>query len=139
MAYVVNNSVYVPMQMLIFALIPIPFLYVINIAMTSFSVGLALYLPMAFANEELLFSDILIGIVPHFMFEFLGFCIAAALLYKLNKSIIRSITNLFRNKKKENSSILGNVKNFFIGYFVLVFPVLIFAAVIEAFITPLFL
>ncbi|GAK07974.1 stage II sporulation protein M [Geomicrobium sp. JCM 19038] len=137
--YIANNGIYVPLQMLLFALIPIPFLYVINLASSSFSVGLALYLPVSIQSEELLFSDVLIGIVPHFIFEFLGFCIAASLLYQLNKTIIRSLTILFRNNKKENGSIVDNLKNFLKGYFILVLPILIFAAVVEAFITPLFL
>ncbi|MFB4213384.1 stage II sporulation protein M [Shouchella sp. JSM 1781072] len=135
--YVVNNGVYVPMQMFLFALIPIPFLYVFNLVSTSISVGLVLYLPMALRSEELVFSDILMGIVPHIFVEFLGFCLVASLLYQLNRSITRWLTNLFRKEKKEQVSIWKNMKMFFLGYLVLVLPVLVFAAVIEAFITPL--
>ncbi|WP_099304211.1 stage II sporulation protein M [Bacillus sp. Marseille-P3800] len=93
---------------------------------------------MALKSEELVFSDILMGVVSHFFVEFLGFCLVASLLYQLNRSITRWLTNLIRKEKKEQFLIWKNIKMFFLGYLVLVLPISVFAAVIEAFITPLF-
>ena len=96
--FIQNNGFHVPIQMLLLALIPIPFLYTINLIVSLIIPGILFGFFIHFDTYKGLTS--LIAYIPHYTLEIMSFCIFTSGLYMLNKSIIRKITNLFRKRKK---------------------------------------
>lgn len=131
--YVVNNGIKVPLQMFVFAFIPLPFLYFLPVAFTAALVGFTLYFPFsADLQGKLSFFEVMLGLLPHSLIEFAGFIIFSAVLYRLNILIRR---NLFRRDVLKGQ-IGEQLKRCSIVY-ILSFSLLVIAAAIEAFITPL--
>lgn len=132
--YLFNNGMKVPFQMFILALIPIPFVYYLPVALTAAITGVIFYLPFApQLQDKVSFWSVFSGVVPHAAIELLAFIILSAVLNRLNKAI-RSL--LF---KKVNSDIgVGYaLKKVAVVYGLVAFPLLILAAYVEAFITPM--
>lgn len=132
--YIVNNGLKVPLQMFLLSLIPIPFFYFMPMVLTAIATGVVLYLP--FNNElkgKLSFSDILLGMLPHMIIEIFGFLIVASGVYCINR-IIRS--KLYKNTTA-NISLVEAIKKLAIMYFLIALPLIVIAAFIEAFVTPL--
>ncbi|WP_436855219.1 stage II sporulation protein M [Staphylococcus caeli] len=127
--YILNNGFRVPFQMLILAIIPIPFLYYLNIFNTTILPAVAL----GFAIHIDLYkgSMMIISAMPHFILEILGLCFVASSLFKVNQSIIRKISNLFRTNKKERISIKLAIINLFKIYVFIALPLIIVAAFVE--------
>lgn len=95
--YILNNGFKVPFQMLIFSLIPIPFLYFLNLLYTAIITGIAFGFAINFdLNKGLI---MFLSSTPHTIVEILAMCFVISGLYKLNKSIIRKISNLFRKRR----------------------------------------
>lgn len=97
--YIVNNGFRVPLQMFILALLPIPYLYLINLVVTIIMPGILLGFLLSFDLHKGLIGSM--AFIPHYTFEIMGFCILASALYMLNKAITRRFTNLFRKSKKK--------------------------------------
>ena len=130
--YIKNNRILVPLQMFILAFIPIPFLYMANIVETTialgFFVGIALHLDVYQG------IGLAIASLPHTFVEIFAYCLLAALLFELNRSIRTMLRNIFRKNKKETSFIEPSTDTFKI-YFVLVLPSIIIAAFLETYVS----
>ena len=132
--YVVNNGIKVPFQMLILSLIPIPFVYYLPVALTAVATGVVLYLPFTpQLQDKMSFFKVFLGVFPHATIELFSFFIVLAVLFEFNKAI-RS--HLF---KKSNSKfgVVYAFKKIVTVYCFVAFPLLVVAAFIEAFITPM--
>ena len=113
--YIINNGFKVPFQMLILSLIPIPFLYFLNLLSTTIITGIAFGFAIHFdLNKGLL---MVLSSIPHTIIELLAMCFVISGLYKLNKTIIRKISNLFRKNKKQNFSFVLAFSNLLKIYF----------------------
>ncbi|WP_145464415.1 stage II sporulation protein M [Staphylococcus hominis] len=131
--YILNNAIRVPFQMFIFSLIPIPFLYFLNIISTSIITGIAFGFAIHIdLNKGLL---MVLSSIPHAIIELLAMCFVISGLYKLNKTIIRKISNLFRKNKKQNFSFKLAFSNLLKIYFLIALPLYILAAFLETYLT----
>ncbi len=108
--YILNNGFKVPFQMLILAIITIPFLYYLNVISTAIPPTIALGFAINFDIYK--GTVITISSIPHFFVEILAFCFVASGLIKVNQSISRKFFNLFRKNKKENLSFKLSIKNY---------------------------
>jgi len=133
-SYVVNNGFTVPLQMFILALIPIQFLYVINIISTVSLPGVAfgLVLQVNFRKG----FDIIISSIPHFIFEVFALCLLAAVLFELNQVVRVKIRNLFK-KDKEGISFIKKLLETIRTYAIFVLPTIIAAAFLETYIADI--
>lgn len=131
--YVVNNGFIVPLQMFVLALIPIPFLYFLNIVSTSIITGVifgfAIHVVPSFGWILALSST------PHAMIEILAFCFVASGLWSLNQSIIRNLSNFFRKEKIYGLSITESLYNLIRVYVCIALPLFIIAAFAETYLT----
>jgi len=82
--------------MFILALIPIPYLYTLNLIATIILPGIMFGFFINYNTYIGLTS--FIAYVPHYTLEVIAFCIIVSGLYKLNKAIRRKLSNLFRKK-----------------------------------------
>ncbi|WP_025028018.1 stage II sporulation protein M [Caldalkalibacillus mannanilyticus] len=130
-AYIVNNGFMVPLQMLILALLPIQYLYVINIITTVVFPGIlfGIVLHVNFKTGV----EIIISTIPHYSFEVFAFCLFAAILFELNKAIRIKIRNLYKKDKVELPLIKKFLETIKV-YVVLSLPLLIIAAFLETYI-----
>ncbi|MEX3445966.1 stage II sporulation protein M [Staphylococcus warneri] len=127
--YILNNGFKVPFQMLILAIIPIPFLYYLNIISTAIPPAIAL----GFVINYDIYKGTMVTIssIPHFFVEILAFCFVASGLVKVNQAIIRKITNLFRKNKKENLSLKLSIINLLKIYVFIALLLFVIAAFFE--------
>ena len=131
--YIINNGFKVPFQMLILSLIPIPFLYFLNLLSTTIITGIAFGFAIHFdLNKGLL---MVLSSIPHTIIELLAMCFVISGLYKLNKTIIKKISNLFRKNKKQNFSFKLAFSNLLKIYFLIALPLYILAALLETYLT----
>ncbi|MCL9695062.1 hypothetical protein AXF05_01180 [Staphylococcus aureus] len=133
--FIQTNGFHVPIQMLLLALIPIPFLYTINLIVTVIIPGILFGFFIHFDTYKGLTS--LIAYIPHYTLEIMSFCIFTSGLYMLNKSIIRKITNLFRKEKKENHSFKTSLFNLLKAYLFICLPMVILAAFTETYVADM--
>ncbi|MEX3470927.1 stage II sporulation protein M [Staphylococcus hominis] len=131
--YILNNAIQVPFQMFIFSLIPIPFLYFLNMISTSIITGIAFGFAIHFDFNK--GAIMVISSVPHAIIEILAMCFVISGLYKLNQAIIRKISNLFRKTKKQNFSFKLALSNLLKIYFLISLPLYIIAAFLETYLT----
>jgi hypothetical protein len=135
-SYIVNNGFMVPLQMFILTLIPIQFLYVINIILTVSLPGILFGIGLqADLNKGL---AIIISAIPHYIFEVFAFCLFAAILFELNKAIRIKVKSIFKKDKEGislNKKILETIKI----YVVLTLPIIIVAAFLETYIADIIL
>lgn len=135
--YILNNGFRVPFQMFILALIPIPFLYYLNIITSTVPLGIA----FGFVIHFDLFKGSMMSIAstPHAIIEILGFCFIASALFKVNQSIIRKISNFFRKNKKQILSIKSSTLNLLKIYLLIALPLIIIAAFMETYLAEFLL
>lgn len=127
--YILNNGFEVPFQMLILAIIPIPFLYYLNVISTAIPPAIAL----GFAINFDIYKGTMMTLssFPHFFVEILAFCFVASGLVKVNQAISRKIINLFRKNKKENLSLKLSIINLLKIYVFIALPLFVIAAFFE--------
>lgn len=97
--YILNNGFKVPFQMLILAIIPIPFLYYLNIISTAIPPAIAL----GFVINYDIYKGTMVTIssIPHFFVEILAFALLLAVSSKLTKLLLeKSPTYLEKTKKR---------------------------------------
>ncbi len=135
--FIQNNGFHVPIQMLLLALIPIPFLYTLNLIVSLIIPGILFGFFIHFDTYKGLTS--LIAYIPHYTLEMMSFCIFTSGLYMLNKSILRKITNLFRKEKKQNYSFKLSLINLLKAYLFVCLPLVILAAFTETYIADMLL
>lgn len=132
--YIVNNGFVVPLQMLILAIVPIQFLYMINIISTVSLTGILF--GVALQADPLKGLKIIISTIPHYVFEVFAFCLLAALLFELNKVVRTKIKNVFK-KEKERVSFIKRTLGTVISYAILILPLIIVAAFLETYIADI--
>ena len=135
-SYIVNNGFAVPLQMFILALIPIQFLYVINIISTISLLGVlfGIVLQVDFKKG----FELIISSIPHSIFEIFAYCLLAAVLFELNQVIRVKIRNIFK-KDKEGNSLIKKFLKTIRTYVVFVLPIIIAAAFLETYIADIIL
>lgn len=134
--YIVNNGFIVPLQMFILALIPIQFLYVINIISTALLPGILFGIVLQ-ANFKKGFG-IIISSIPHYLVEVFALCLFAAILFELNKCIRIKLKIMFK-KDKERVSPSKKILEVIKIYAVLTLPIIIVAAFLETYIANIIL
>ena len=133
--FIQNNGFHVPIQMLLLALIPIPFLYTLNLIVSLIIPGILFGFFIHFDTYKGLTS--LIAYIPHYTLEIMSFCIFTSGLYMLNKSILRKIINLFRKEKKQNYSFKLSLINLLKAYLFVCLPLVILAAFTETYVADM--
>lgn len=132
--YVMNNGVKVPFQMLLLSLIPIPFVYYAPVALTAAVTGVIFYLPFApQLQDKMSFLKVFLGVFPHSTIEFFSFTVISAALYFFNNAIRAYVFK----KVHSDIRVLYAAKRAAAAYGLVAFPLLVIAAFVEAFLTPL--
>ncbi len=138
-----NNNIQVPIQILFLAIIPIPFLYTIVLVSNGITIGLVFYIyqtvQLSTQKGDPLSAMILKGFLPHAVIELLGFIIATALAFRINQWIVKRIIHFFQKKKEERYSFKQLVMYTAFVSFGIILPLIILAALIEGYVTPLLL
>ncbi|WP_445678077.1 stage II sporulation protein M [Psychrobacillus sp. FSL H8-0484] len=133
-AYVVNNGFVVPLQMFVLTLIPVQFLYLINIISTAFLPGILFGVVLQVDSRKGI--EIITSTIPHYFVEVFAFCLFAAVLFELNRAVRIKIRNLFK-KDKEGISLVGKISETIKIYVVLILPLIILAAFLETYIADI--
>ncbi|TDM04609.1 stage II sporulation protein M [Macrococcus carouselicus] len=130
--YVINNGFVVPLQMLLFACIPVPFLYIIQITATAALPGVLFGLILRYDSHEAF--AIIASSLPHAVLELSGLCLFASLLYRLNTSICQFCWQKLLKRQPEYC-FKEELMNLFKNYFLLVLPLIITAAFTEEYVS----
>lgn len=77
----------------------------------------------------------IVSSIPHLIIEILAMCFVISGLYKINQTIIRKISNLFRKSKKQNFSFKLALSNLLKIYLLIALPLYILAAFLETYFT----
>uniref|UniRef100_UPI002041A57C stage II sporulation protein M n=1 Tax=Bacillus cytotoxicus TaxID=580165 RepID=UPI002041A57C len=134
--YIVNNGFIVPLQMFILALIPIQFLYAINIVLTASLPGILFGIMLQADFKKGV--GLIISSIPHYLFEVFALCLFAAILFELNKCIRIKLKIMFK-KDKERVSLSKKILEVIKIYIVLTLPIIIIAAFLETYIADIIL
>lgn len=129
-SYIFNNGLKVPIQMLMLSLIPIKYLYMINILLTVSLPGIVYgsFLQI----DKVKGFQIIVSSIPYYIFEIFAFCLFAAVLFELNQVVRIKFKSIFKgNKNKEylKPTILKTLKS----YSFIVLPLIILAAFSETY------
>lgn len=132
--YVKNNGFYVPLQMFILALIPVQFLYLANIIVTNIALGFFI----GFALRMDLYKGIglTVASIPHTIVEIFAYCLLAAILFELNRSIRALIGNIFRKHKRPINIHINTIEMIKI-YILFVLPLIVIAALVETYVADM--
>ncbi len=130
--YIKNNGFLVPLQMFILALIPIPLLYMANIVVTMISLGF--FVGIALRIDLYEGTGVTVASLPHTFVEIFAYCLLAATLLELNRSIRTVLGNIFRKKEREILFIQTSTATFKM-YVLFVLPLIIVAAFLETYVT----
>lgn len=135
-AYIVNNGFIVPLQMFILALIPVQFIYFVNIISTALLPGIlfGIVLHLDFIKG----LEMMVATSPHYFTEIFAYCLFAAVLFELNRVIRTKIKNVFK-KDKDQVFLVKKVWSIIIIYLVLILPMIIAAAFLETYIADVIL
>src|SRR5699024_9599663 len=117
--------------MFILSLIPIQFLYFLNIIMTVFLSGVfyGITLQESFGEG----FSLVVSSVLHYIFEIFAFSLFVSLLFKFNHSVRSKINNIFKKNKSKNYFI-NNLLDVVNTYIIFVLPIIIIAAFLETYI-----
>lgn len=132
--FIVNNGFVVPLQMFLFALVPIQFLYVLNIMTTAFLPGVLFGIALRIDGGK--GFGMILSTIPHYVFEIFAFCILAAILFELNRTVRIKVKKLFKKSEEDVSFSHLLVKTVSI-YAVFVLPIIILAAFLETYIADI--
>lgn len=127
--YILNNGFKVPFQMLILAIIPIPFLYYLNIISTAIPPAIAL----GFVINYDIYKGTMVTIssIPHFFVEILAFALLLAVSSKLTKLLLEKSPTYLEKNKKENLSLKLSIINLLKIYVFIALPLFVIAAFFE--------
>ncbi|WP_270234849.1 stage II sporulation protein M [Staphylococcus warneri] len=131
--FIINNGFRVSLQMLILSLIPIPFLYCVNLISTNTITGIMFGFVINFDFHKGLI--IIVSSIPHIIVEILAMCFVVSSLYKLNQAIVRKISNFFRKEKKQKYSVKQALIQLIKTYLFIALPLYIIAAFLETYFT----
>ena len=129
-AYIINNGFKAPLQMMLLAIIPIQFLYLLNVFIPSFIIGIAFGIVLQ--NDSVKGFQIIISSIPYSIVEVFAFCLLAAVLFELNQIVREKIKNIFK-KNKVKVSFISKVLEAIKIYALLVLPMMVIAAFLETY------
>lgn len=135
-SYIVHNGFFVPMQMFIFAFVPIQFLYLINIISTSSLLGVAFGVALRIDWNKGM--DLIISSIPHSMVEISAYCLLAAVLFELNQIVRTKMISLFK-KEKGRKSLMKKFQKVIKTYVAFVLPLIMIAAILETYVADMVL
>lgn len=127
-AYIINNGLKVPLQMLILGLIPVPFLYWLQPVLTAILPGIlfGIGFNMSFTKG----ITIVISSLPHMLTEILALCFWIVALDRINKWMRNKIS-----KKKNNSTqFMDEIKQLLTSYVKYVLPLIVIASFLETYV-----
>lgn len=137
-----QNNILVPLQILLLALIPIPFVYTIVLLFNGILIGAVFYIYQMVQltlGGDALYVIIFKDFLPHAVIELLGFIIATAIASRINQWLFRKIIYQFRKENKRE--IPYGIRSLFVyssyTFIIIILPLIVIAAMIEAYITPL--
>lgn len=133
-AFIVNNGFMVPLQMFVLTLIPVQYLYLLNIISTAFLPGILFGVILQVDTRKGL--EVITSAIPHYFVEIFAFCLLAAALFELNRAVRIIIKNLFK-KDKIQVSIFRKISETIKIYAVLILPLIILAAFLETYIADI--
>lgn len=133
-AFILNNGFKVPLQMLILSIIPIQFLYLLNIIIPAALIGVAFGIILQVDLVKGI--QVLVSSMPYYIVEVFAFCLFAAILYELNQFIRIKIKNIFK-KNKEKISFTNRGLEAVKLYALFILPMLIFAAFLETYLAEI--
>lgn len=135
-AYIINNGFKVPLQMLMLAIIPIQFLYLLNVVIPSFIIGIAFGIILQIDSVK--GFQIIISSMPYYIVEVFAFCLLAAVLFELNQIVRKIIKAVFIKNRGKVSNISKGLEAIKI-YVLLVLPMMIMAAFLETYVADILL
>ena len=133
-SYVVNNGFVVPLQMFVFTLIPVQFLYLVNIITTATLPGILFGVILQADSRNGM--KIIASTIPHFVLEVFAFCLWAAVLFKLSQ-VVRSKIKYWFMKNEEEVIFVDTVYKTVKVYLTVVLPMIIVAAFVETYVADL--
>lgn len=133
-AYIINNGFKAPLQMMLLAIIPIQFLYLLNVFIPSFIIGIAFGIVLQ--NDSVKGFQIIISSIPYSIVEVFAFCLLAAVLFELNQIVREKIKNIFK-KNKVKVSFISKVLEAIKIYVLLVLPMMVIAAFLETYVADI--
>jgi uncharacterized membrane protein SpoIIM required for sporulation len=126
----VHNGITVPMQMVILTLIPIQYMYLLNMILTNLILGVVFGIAVQ-VDLEVGFQ-LIISSISHSVFEIFAYCILATVLFEMNQAIRVNIINIFKKDKAQVSLVKSFLKTMK-AYIVFVMPLIIVAAFLETY------
>ncbi|EDP68917.1 hypothetical protein CAT7_06738 [Carnobacterium sp. AT7] len=133
-AFILNNGFKVPLQMLILSIIPIQFLYLLNIIIPSAIIGIAFGIILEV--DAVKGMQVLVSSMPYYIVEVFAFCLFAAILYELNQFIRIKIKNIFKKNKVKISFKNRSLEAVKI-YVLFILPMMIIAAFLETYLAEI--
>ena len=133
MGYFVNNGLQVPFQMLIFAIIPIPYVYLLNLILSAVAPGVLIG---AILRYSLAKGFVLtLSSLPHMLVELFAFSLFAAALFRVNYWIRSKVWK----RVQVETSFLFEIKCCLFRYFKYVIFLILLAAFLETYVADLIL
>ncbi len=135
-SYFRHNGLAVPFQMFILALIPIPFLYLLNVVSTSALLGVAFGIALQVDLDQGV--KLILSSIPHSIVEIFAYTVLAAALFEMNRAWRMKIKKLFKKDsvQEQQSLVQGILKTVKI-YVVFVIPLIVVAAFLETYLADL--
>lgn len=127
--YVLNNGFRMPLITIVLALLPIPFLYLLPFIVTSSSLGIVFATPMISAMD-FSWTELLLEFPLNVFPEFFGMLILMTTAFALNGSV-RS--RVYTKKIDTTATVKQALQNSFKVWLAYVLPLMIVAAILEAF------
>uniref|UniRef100_UPI00344C65B6 stage II sporulation protein M n=1 Tax=Carnobacterium TaxID=2747 RepID=UPI00344C65B6 len=135
-AFILNNGFKVPLQMLILAIVPVQFLYLLNIIIPSAIIGIAFGIVLQIDLVKGI--QLIVSSMPYYFFEVFAFCLFASVLFELNQFIRIKIKNIFL-KNKVTISFKKRGQEAIKLYVLFILPMMIIAAFLETYIADILL
>ncbi|MDX6154480.1 stage II sporulation protein M [Marinococcus sp. PL1-022] len=123
------NNIMVPLQMILLALVPIPFLFYIVLLYNAVIYGFIIFIFQDL--EENFFRLFLSEVLFHGVIEISAFILMSCLIFHFQLSIIKKIIVKNREKKKQNVSSILLAKHLLIFLFFIILPLIALAAIGE--------
>jgi uncharacterized membrane protein SpoIIM required for sporulation len=135
-SYFRHNGLAVPFQMFILALIPIPFLYLLNVVSTSALLGVAFGIALQVDLDQGV--KLILSSIPHSIVEIFAYTVLAAALFEMNRAWRMKIKKLFKKDsvQEQQSLVQGILKTVKIDV-VFVIPLIVVAAFLETYLADL--
>ncbi|MGL5314979.1 MAG: stage II sporulation protein M [Peptostreptococcaceae bacterium] len=130
MTNLIINNITAAMMSIIMGIVPFLFVPIFSLVINSVMIGATLGFT-TIASSTSVFKILLLGIMPHGIFELPALFISMSMGVYLCNKISRKILG------KEKESLIEVIKNIVKTFIIIVIPLLILAGIVEAYITPI--